>query len=520
VEIGIPSWTTGQFTRIAAQDDLGIESVGAELLGRLIPGLVQNTPNSGYYSFYPYLIARFEDESDSVARSDFRDYYRRQEAAYALACTMHNHRHEGLGGVNGAIAARRIANESGDMIDLAAASAQYMASPLGGYGLFYQRALENARLTKIGARGYVDKPTELGRYVAEAFGAAFETTEYHRKWREADQVPRAVLEELGEVACLCRVPGRSDQDALLDAFFGSELEEPVVEDARLRRVRSLSLFLAFHQQRPSGVAASVDTWRRVLMQGAFPDGTRLRTPFEPHYEAWRAYQHRECSVVALGYLWCVFLDVLEDLGEASRDQVRRTLVGRCDWSVDGIQPGSDLRDACEAALASLPSGDAVCERVSALQSRAGEPATTVPMAFVALLALVGHCGGQGEVFTTLMDAGGVDRWSLRTIEHWIEQRHSLSAEAALGELIDDLLHRHVRVALSKMSAGDPRDPFCVAEDDGVLRRLRPDEPFWTGARYGVVTHLLWTLGLLDVPVGDPRPTPLGASMLSSVEADG
>lgn len=38
-------WTSGQFTRPSAVDDLGLESVGAGLLRRLIPGVVQTTGN-------------------------------------------------------------------------------------------------------------------------------------------------------------------------------------------------------------------------------------------------------------------------------------------------------------------------------------------------------------------------------------------------------------------------------------------------------------------------------------------
>ena len=77
LEIGVPVWTSGQFTRKSALDDLGLESVGAGLLRRLIPGVVQTTGNAGYYSFYPYLLAKWEDEHESVSRADFKPFYRR-----------------------------------------------------------------------------------------------------------------------------------------------------------------------------------------------------------------------------------------------------------------------------------------------------------------------------------------------------------------------------------------------------------------------------------------------------------
>jgi hypothetical protein len=88
VELGTPVWTSGQFTKRSALDDLGPEPVGAGLLRRLIPGVVQTTGNGGYYAFYPYLLAKWEDEHESVNRSDFQPFYRRQEAAYAAACVL------------------------------------------------------------------------------------------------------------------------------------------------------------------------------------------------------------------------------------------------------------------------------------------------------------------------------------------------------------------------------------------------------------------------------------------------
>ena len=51
LELGTPTWTSGQFTKRSALDDLGLESVGAGLLRRLIPGVVQTTGNGGYYAF-------------------------------------------------------------------------------------------------------------------------------------------------------------------------------------------------------------------------------------------------------------------------------------------------------------------------------------------------------------------------------------------------------------------------------------------------------------------------------------
>jgi hypothetical protein len=46
-----------------------------------------------------------------------------------------------------------------------------------------------------------------------------------------------------------------------------------------------------------------------------------------------------------------------------------------------------------------------------------------------------------------------------------------------------------------------------------------DYPFWTTARFEVVNHLLWTLGLLESPDGRARPTELGDRVLTEAITD-
>src|SRR4051812_12860021 len=250
VQYGEALFTDGVFGTTSAQDDLGIEQVGAGLLGRLIPGVIQNTPNAGYYSFYPYLLWKWEQLGGDISRDAFIPFYRRHESVYAVACAMHEHR-DGtwLVGVNGADAAgQRVQEISAGASGLGVAShmLRYMKTPLGGYGLFYAAALRDARLVKAGAPGLVDRVSEHGADVARGFAAMFEQTAYAREYFGADFIPAGALRELGDVACLCTVPGRKDHELLLDTFFGGPLERPSWEERRRRRVESLSLLLEFH----------------------------------------------------------------------------------------------------------------------------------------------------------------------------------------------------------------------------------------------------------------------------------
>jgi hypothetical protein len=278
VELGTPVWTSGQFTKRSALDDLGLESVGAGLLRRLIPGVVQTTGNAGYYAFYPYLLAKWEDEHESVRRSDFKPFYRRQEAAYAAACVLHSHR-GALGGIQGSIKSGEAVHAATNSVNVAALADSYMDSPYGGYGLFYARALEDMRLTQLGAQLYVDRVTDVGRVVAEAFAREFEDTRYYREYFDAAVVPLDALEELGVRTCSCSIPGRADHQPLLDAFFGELEDDPVWATRRRTRIESLSLFLEYHQQRPEDDSGDTRSFRTLLAERAFAGGAAFSTPF-------------------------------------------------------------------------------------------------------------------------------------------------------------------------------------------------------------------------------------------------
>jgi len=143
-----------------------------------------------------------------------------------------------------------------------------------------------------------------------------------------------------------------------------------------------------------------------------------------------------------------------------------------------------------------------------------KPARPVASGVRTLLALADAAGASDAGFAELKDEGGPGRWSLAYLRDWLELHVTQTVEETARALFDELHYLHIRVALPKLSATDHRDPFCFAEDDGVLRLLRTDEPFWTAARFRVVNHLLWTLGLLTAPEHDPRLTELGEQVLT------
>ena len=534
VEYGAPLFTDGVFGAASAQDDLGIEQVGAGLLGRLIPGVIQNTPNAGYYSFYPYLVWKWEQLGGDISREAFVPFYRRHESAYSVACAMHEHR-DGtwLVGVNGADAAGLRAQEIGagaTELDVASHMLGYMKTPLGGYGLFYVAALREARLVTAGATGLVDRVSEHGAEVARGFAATFEQTAYAKDYFTADVIPAGVLRELGDATCLCTVPGRSDHEQLLDTFFGGPLERPSWEERRRRRVESLSLLLEFHAQRSAGAADDLAAWRRALVEPRFSDGSAWNTSHPERLQSWRAYQLREIAVLALTTIWSLYLAELAQRQRATHTELVVELTSWLTADRLGFEPVEQLTDALTGAQVLLEDAYRLAAEAEPLTSEwRDEPEAALCRALRVLMALPREIARDAPGFTELINEGGSHKWSLKHLDTWMSARAEQTVEQAAGELLDALHHQHVRVALSKVRAPTAqslrryksgwRDPFNFAEDDGVLRPLRLDEPFWTGARYAVGNHLLWSLGLLTSPRPPTELTMLGATILERHAGD-
>ena len=284
IDYGMPIFTGGVFGYASAQDDLGVEEVGAGLLRRLIPGVIQNTPNAGYYSFYPYLLWKWEQLGGAIERKAFIPFYRRHEATLSVACALHSHR-DGvqLSGVNGALTSRqraRRAHGGRDALDLASHAERYMDTPLGGYGLFYAAALQDARLVTGGASGLVDRVTEHGAAVARAFAETFEQTPYFRDYfDEADEVPArgAPRARRRRLSVHRPRPQRSPSSCSRPSSGSAAQLSGVGGAAPCARRRASACCSSSTISVQHGARDDLAAWRRALIDPRFSDGTAWMT---------------------------------------------------------------------------------------------------------------------------------------------------------------------------------------------------------------------------------------------------
>ena len=149
-------------------------------------------------------------------------------------------------------------------------------SHLGGYGLYYRSPMIDMGMVvpRGSALGEAITPIDVldpngpGPALADAFGSAIPDTSYFREHMlGTSAIPREVLEELGERACLCRLPDFPNEQALLrQALF--EPPAPGYAKATKQRCRSFALLLrelegsqkplsrTAHLCKPSGTTSS------------------------------------------------------------------------------------------------------------------------------------------------------------------------------------------------------------------------------------------------------------------------
>ena len=107
----MPTWTKAGSWSLG-RDPLGIQATSVRMYRNLVPGLTNVTNRLRYYSFYCWVIDRYEATEHSADSIKWRRFIRRAEALYALACNLADA--EKADGLAGNIWARKTLNEIGD----------------------------------------------------------------------------------------------------------------------------------------------------------------------------------------------------------------------------------------------------------------------------------------------------------------------------------------------------------------------------------------------------------------------
>lgn len=137
----MPNWTSGGAWTLG-RDPLGIQATSVRMYRSLVPGLTNVTNRLRYYSFYCWVIERYEAIEHSGDVERWSRFIRRAEALFALGCNLADA--DEADGLAGNIWARKVVKgvPSGNFdirpaTDDYAGAGQYLGAKRGNFGQFY-----------------------------------------------------------------------------------------------------------------------------------------------------------------------------------------------------------------------------------------------------------------------------------------------------------------------------------------------------------------------------------------------
>jgi hypothetical protein len=272
-----PQWIERSSVFKTGGDPLGIQTITQDrVIGRLLPGILALSERARYFSFYAYLLQRYEDLRRTPTNRALQNYVRARDYEYALAVRLcPNHCGSSAVGANNAsraTATHPASYERGISVD----------SDGGGYGLYY-----GSPMTRLGIvapagtlMGEVPTPVDVvrrpGRAIAlaQAFGQAIADTRYVTEgFIDNDEpIPEDVLVDYASKACLCRlVDFPQERDLLRQVLLEPDSS---VDPAEVRaRREGIALFLDL-LSRDKDVGTSDEDLRRATWR-AFVETPRI-----------------------------------------------------------------------------------------------------------------------------------------------------------------------------------------------------------------------------------------------------
>ena len=259
---GQPEWIARSLNVKAGRDPLGLQTITLDrMMPILLPGILVLSQRARYFSLFPFLLRQYEELRLPPTNEALSDFVKLREFEYAVAVQLCP---RGCGNTSaGAVGKDRAgpaAAAPGDTIE----RQESVESFLGGYGLYYRTPLTDLGLVVPRGTAVGEEVTpvdvlsrdERAQALADVFSDAISDTAYFRDHMlGTEPVPRLVLAELAERACLCRLPEYpEEQGALRRALF--ESPATTLEPQFDQRRRSFGLFLRELERQPAVVGSN------------------------------------------------------------------------------------------------------------------------------------------------------------------------------------------------------------------------------------------------------------------------
>ncbi len=332
----LAEWLESSLQDIAGRDPLGLNTITLDrVLPQLVPGILQLSERARYFSIYPWMLWQFKERRRPATPDELDLFIRRREFELCLAmhlCPRCNA--EAAIGTNSAYPLIRAGTDPQPR-------GLSIQSFKGGFGLYYR-----SPLVALGAvadagipLGPDQTPTPIevllksdrAAALAETFHTAIEGTEYYKRYERAeDPIPRAVLEELAESVCLCRLPEHPEERDAIRTLLFTPVKPEVEEECDARR-QAFALFLSLLDDADSVVHDKGEFWRGLIER--FRSEPNANDTLGRTTAAWAALAMKECMQDALCSIWTDFCRTgvaQQGIDGFSREELLAMIHGLCD----------------------------------------------------------------------------------------------------------------------------------------------------------------------------------------------
>lgn len=517
---------------IKGLDPLAVQAPCINIYGQLLPGITNVTDRARYYSFYPWMVWTFDQQTGAKSHSDLVTWIRRADCLFTLIGIRHhlvdgqNHAASHDMGLVGSQTLRTVAKglqddatiRLSDYTMLESDDLRYFKNKMGGLGQYYIGTFDNLGLMRSRGKEVVYTP-ERGQPLAEALdksvnGELFMKTVYE------DVISAQRLDDLASF-CPCNLLDSEEERKALTALFFDQ--DSVYGSEGRRRRRSLGLLLDLIRSLPvdsdaDGANFDQHIFRGSVYSGCLPGGTPWKPPrgIDKARAQWAIYQRNELLSLATQCIFWVALKSLEHSRQsffttedfmtwfASYDWVRQT--------VDELGGGtvSDLFESITAELPLLTDWEDSDHEISmgrklrgAYRERNDRDVQTEVLSLAArvLLSLCIRDDARQNPYEGLSFPDGYLSLYPINLRSLLEVSREIWPTMDLTEWLSWVAGRwgidaHLRVALRKLRQ-QSQDTFHILPTDHGLKVEADPVPTYTAPRFTQAVQMLHDLGAIE-----------------------
>lgn len=267
--VGEPQWITSTLRIKPGRDPLGFQTITSDrIMPQLLPGILALSQRARYISFHAFLLSEYQSRRLPATSNALSAFIKAREFELGVAAEYCSRRCW----ADGIVGKRRTDPAARQGLKVGVVErGESVESHLGGYGLYYRTPMSDLGLVAREGTMLGEEPTpidvllpdSLAQPLAESFRACISQTRYYQKYMfNSEPIPKAVLAEYAEAACLCGIHDSPvEQQLLFDTILGPATG-PGGPEAEQRR-RSMALFLALLEG-DHEVAYSAQYFRRAI----------------------------------------------------------------------------------------------------------------------------------------------------------------------------------------------------------------------------------------------------------------